>query len=575
MPKQINVTISTVESDLDFAIQPNTLGKNLFDQICHTIGVKEVWYFGLQYVDNKGVTSWLRMNKKVKDQNLQKQYPWRFRFKVKLYPEDVSFNIIQDVTLRLFYLEIKELVISDEVYCPPETSVLLASYCCQEKFGDFDPEMYHTSLLDIDSLLPVRVIQQHRLTHSQWEEKIVDCWLEHKDQLREEAMLSFLKIAQDLDMYGVNYFEIYNRKGSKLWLGIDALGINIYHFNDKLAPQIGFPWSEINNISYSDKRFTIQTANKSPDFIFLTAKSRINKTILDLCIRNHELYIARRKPESPEVQQMKMQQIAERKERNDERMRLKKEREARIAAEHNQRVLEQKLMVIEQEQQASKKALLLYQAKSNELERKIHESEEQFRRLKSQREHVEKEMSQMEIQLNTHLEEKEELKEQYQSKEAFAMKTAIEVEQMQQKAEKLRQEYDNLQKKYSEEILSRSMTGSVNSENSDPLEDTCSDGQDFITEIEGNRSEENRDLETSRDTLLHKKLKDMEKDLMLEKNYGALTEADHQYLSIQQQGEDKYKTLKKIRKGNTRQRVEDYEEMTSYRDSPGEAERVS
>ena len=29
-----------------------------------------------------------------------------------------------------------------------------------------------------------RVIQQHRLTNSQWEEKIVDCWLEHKDQLR-------------------------------------------------------------------------------------------------------------------------------------------------------------------------------------------------------------------------------------------------------------------------------------------------------------------------------------------------------------------------------------------------------
>ena len=38
-------------------------------------------------------------------------------------------------------------------------------------------------------------------------------------------------------------------------------------------------------------------------------------------------------------------------------MRLKKEREARIAAEHNQRVLEQKLMVIEQEQQASKKGI--------------------------------------------------------------------------------------------------------------------------------------------------------------------------------------------------------------------------
>ena len=53
----------------------------------------------------------------------------------------------------------------------------------------------------------------------------------------------------------------------------------------------------------------------------------------------------------------------------------------------------------------------------------------------------------------------------------------------------------------------------------------------------------------------------MEKDLILEKNFSALTDTDHHYLAIQQQGEDKYKTLKKIRKGITRQRVEDYEHM--------------
>ena len=72
-------------------------------------------------------------------------------------------------------------------------------------------------------------------------------------------------------------------------------------------------------ISKSRINKTILTSPSLQDFVFLTSKSRINKTILDLCIRNHELYIARRKPESPEVQQMKMQQIAERKERNDER----------------------------------------------------------------------------------------------------------------------------------------------------------------------------------------------------------------------------------------------------------------
>ena len=43
------------------------------------------------------------------------------------------------------------------------------------------------------------------------------------------------------------------------------------------------------------------------------------------------------------------------------------------------------------------------------MERKIHDSEEQFRRLKTQRENAEQEMSQMEVQLSTHKEEKEEL----------------------------------------------------------------------------------------------------------------------------------------------------------------------
>jgi hypothetical protein len=50
---------------------------------------------------------------------------------------------------------------------------------------------------------------------------------------REEAMLEFLKIAQDLEMYGVTYFEIKNKKGTELLLGVDALGLNIYDKSDK------------------------------------------------------------------------------------------------------------------------------------------------------------------------------------------------------------------------------------------------------------------------------------------------------------------------------------------------------
>ncbi len=46
-------------------------------------------------------------------------------------------------------------------------------------------------------------------------------------------MMEYLKVAQDLEMYGVNYFEIKNKKGTVLWLGVDALGLNIYEKDDR------------------------------------------------------------------------------------------------------------------------------------------------------------------------------------------------------------------------------------------------------------------------------------------------------------------------------------------------------
>ena len=62
---QVNVRVTTMDAELEFAIQPNTTGKQLFDQVVKTIGLREIWFFGLQYVDSKGYTTWLKLNKRV------------------------------------------------------------------------------------------------------------------------------------------------------------------------------------------------------------------------------------------------------------------------------------------------------------------------------------------------------------------------------------------------------------------------------------------------------------------------------------------------------------------------------
>ncbi|KAA3670577.1 uncharacterized protein DEA37_0014461, partial [Paragonimus westermani] len=74
--------------------------------VCNTVGLREVWYFGLTYLDAKGVQKWLKLNKKISTICKWKNGLTEFLFKVKFYPEEVSEELIQDVTQRLFYFEV-------------------------------------------------------------------------------------------------------------------------------------------------------------------------------------------------------------------------------------------------------------------------------------------------------------------------------------------------------------------------------------------------------------------------------------------------------------------------------------
>ena len=78
MPKLINVSVATMDAELQFNIQSNTTGKDLFEQVVKTIGLRKTWYFSLLYVDVKGNNCCLNMKNKilnidVKDENIYVQ----------------------------------------------------------------------------------------------------------------------------------------------------------------------------------------------------------------------------------------------------------------------------------------------------------------------------------------------------------------------------------------------------------------------------------------------------------------------------------------------------------------------
>ena len=76
----------------------------------------------------------------------------------------------------------------------------------QVKYGDYarDDEHKPGAFIHSDRLMPQRVFSQYKYGKEDWEKKIVDWWAGHRGQSRETAMLEYLKLAQDLEMYGVN-----------------------------------------------------------------------------------------------------------------------------------------------------------------------------------------------------------------------------------------------------------------------------------------------------------------------------------------------------------------------------------
>lgn len=92
----------------------------------------------------------------------------------------------------------------------------------------------------------------------------------------EEAEMEYLKIAQDLEMYGIQYFPIcvrysiltevlscnkynfQNQKETDLHLGVSAHGVGIYKGADRITPRPFFGWSEIKNISFKNKTVEYQ-----------------------------------------------------------------------------------------------------------------------------------------------------------------------------------------------------------------------------------------------------------------------------------------------------------------------------
>lgn len=582
--KSFPVKVITFDSELEFKLEHKATGVTLFDLVCRTIGLRETWFFGLQYEDQKGILTWLKPDKKVLDQSVkQTNGGCVFMFYAKFFPEDVNEELVQEVTQHLFYLQVKQAILSMDIYCPPEASVLLASYAVQAKYGDSDGDACEPGMLANESLLPQRVIDQYQMTPKMWEERIKTWYDDHRGMSRDEAEMEYLRIAQDFDMYGVNYFPITNKKNTELWLGVTAMGLNIYEKSNKLQPRTTFQWSEIKHISFDDKKFTIRPIdNKSPNFIFYSQKLRINKMILDLCIGNHDLFMRRRKPDTMEIQQMKAQAKEEKQRRQIEKKKLAREIELRKIAEFEKQQLEQQMIQLKSEVRSASEALRRSEETAEIYAEKSRLKEEEALLTEHKAHTFKQEMDRLrESHMKTE-KEKAELEQKIRDSEFCVLHLTEEKEKRIAEADKLKNELGYARDREREatkkllNFLSRSVAqcsmesistaGTLAAGDSSIVYDgeltSCDlivasgDMQQITNELEKNRVEY---MEKSKQVQNQLRTLRSEIELLkIEENQCALDIINAEQLKT---GETKYSTLNKLKSGSTKARVAFFEEL--------------
>ncbi|KAF7258854.1 hypothetical protein EG68_05434 [Paragonimus skrjabini miyazakii] len=545
-PKWYQIRVVTFDATLEFKIKPSSSGRELFNQVCSTVGLREVWYFGLTYIDPKGVQKWVKLNKKISTVCKSKDGLMEFCFKVKFYPEEVSEELIQDITQRLFYFEVKKYIVSGDIYCSADGALLLASYQAVIRHGKYDETIHKPGYLDISKYIPEHIRKQYTLTDEEWEAKISKWHEQHGDISKQDAIMEYLKVAQDLEMYGISYFQIKNNKQTPLWLGVDALGLNIYGIDDRLTPKVSFPWNEARKLAYSHCKFTVKpTDTTAKDLVFYCDSTSTCKLVLALCTGNHELYARRRGPDSIEVQQMKAQAKEMKNARDMERERLLAERRSRELMEERYLKMERAMQEQEIAYEISQSTLTDYQLKVKKLESQLEEEKRVRMELQAMQRRLEEVNQQLELESAASVDERLHLRQERDM-------VMEQIEQQQRLIEEQAAEKHMLEIELAKRLDLSPINGDLRRDSGEQ-ELQCLDGLQ--------KPEDDRQALTVTDMDHAKRLEMMRRELDPTRDRRKLQQVDIRYEENVSRGMDKYRTLHAIRQGNTKKRVDQFESM--------------
>uniref|UniRef100_A0A8C5PLI4 RING-type E3 ubiquitin transferase n=1 Tax=Leptobrachium leishanense TaxID=445787 RepID=A0A8C5PLI4_9ANUR len=228
---------------MEVEVDTKANGEDCLNQVCKRLGIIEVDYFGLQFTGNKGENLWLNLRNRI-SQQMDGLGPYRMKLRVKFFVE--PHLILQEQTRHMFFLHIKEDLLTGLLQCSPKEVVDLSALLAQLEFGDYNQNTASYSHPALCGKEPGPAMLESITEKHKSLEGLSQASVEYR----------VLQIVSTLENYGVEWHSVRDAEGQKLIIGIGPEGVSICKED----------YSPINRITYH----VIQMATQSGKIVYLT-----------------------------------------------------------------------------------------------------------------------------------------------------------------------------------------------------------------------------------------------------------------------------------------------------------------
>ncbi|XP_067299997.1 tyrosine-protein phosphatase non-receptor type 4 [Pseudorasbora parva] len=273
---------------LDNTVQPFKVNKHdqgqiLLDAVFKHLELTERDYFGLHLADDSSDSlRWLDPNKPIRKQ-LKRGSPHHLNFRVKFFVTDPN-KLQEEYTRYLYFLQIKQDILSGRLPCPHNTAALLASYAVQSELGDYSEAENLPGYLSEFCFIPN--------PPQGFEKDVTKHHQQHNGLNPAQSEFNYLNTARTLELYGVELHYARDQSNTEIFMGVISAGIAIYKNRVRINY---FPWLKIVKISFKCKQFFIQLrkeAHETRDTLlgFNMVNYRACKNLWKACVEHHTFF---------------------------------------------------------------------------------------------------------------------------------------------------------------------------------------------------------------------------------------------------------------------------------------------